>query len=285
MAEKYTRLIKSVTGNGTTALIIKPTTGKRVHAFQLALTYAGGVNTIAGLMLALTSIRVKVGTVIKWQLTGTQLRDYLLLFGTTFDFNGLPNTGAQVTIPLAPEWFLANVADALAWNPAKLGGDITLEITSANALTCVAYEVTSDDIDAPSAGIVTLEVITPVAGGTSFYTGEELELRGRLLSASIYPDSTNSREITPAGLYLGKDNLAAHEELTSAENDETLERKGLTPAAAGRTANIYDIVAVKDDMLSRAWDLPAWGKARIKVNAALVMAGTCSILLARLEAR
>ena len=241
--------------------------------------------TLAALMTALTAIRVKVGTVIKWNLTGTQLRDFLLLFGTTYDFNGTPNTGCQVTIPLSPEWFLANVADALAWNPKVLGGDITLEIASTATLTAVAYEIISDDIDAPSAGIITLEVITPVAGGTAFYTGDELELRGRLLLASIYPDSGASNEITPAGLYLGKDGVAAHEELSSAQNDEALERKGLTPAASGRTANIYDIVGVKDDMLSRAWDLAGWGKARIKVSAGGAMSGTCSILLARLEAK
>jgi hypothetical protein len=263
--EIFTRLIKGITGNGTGSIIITPTRGKRLHGLQTQLTYAGGTNTLAALMTALTEIRVKVGTVSKWRLTGTQLRDFVLLRGTTYDFNGLPNTGAQVTIPLAPEWFIDNVSDALAWNPALLGGDITIEIDSSASLTVVAYERVSDDLNAPSAGIITLEVIKPVAGGTSFYTDTEFEPRGRLLQASIYPDSGGSQEITPASLLVGPDNAFAHEALTSAQNDECLERFTLTPAASGRTANIYDMVFVKADALSRAVDLARFGKSKFKI--------------------
>lgn len=283
MAEIYTRVIKQVANNGTTTPIISPTPGKRLHRVQLQLTYAGGVNTMAALMTALTAIVVKVGSKERWRLTGTQLRDFCLLFGTTYDFNGLPNTGAQITLPFAPEWFLANVADALAWNPALLGGNITIEITSTASLTVVAYETVSDDLGAPSTGIITLEVIKPVAGGVAFFVNKELEPVGRLMLASIYPDTGASNEITPASLLVGPNDAFVHEALTSAQNDEALERKGLTPAAAGRTANVYDIVLVKDDALSRAIDLQAWGSAKLKVEAGGAMSGTCDILLARLE--
>ena len=287
MAEKYYRKIKAVANNGTTNVSWRATVAKRIHAFQFTGTYAGGTNSLAGFVTAMTQIIVKVGSVEKWNLSGTQLRDWLLLFGTTFDFNGsAPNTtGCIVTLPLAPEWFLANVNDSLAWNPKLLGGEISVEITFANATTLTVFEVASDDLDAPSSGIITLESITSVAGGTDFFTGTELEPRGRLISASIYPDSTNSNEITPGGLYLGKNDYPAHEDLTSASNDETLERKGLTPAASGRTANIYDIVAVKDDMLSRGWNLAEWGSAKIRIQAAAAMAGTVKTLVARLENR
>jgi hypothetical protein len=284
LGEIYTRLIKAITGNSSGSLIITPSANKRVHNIQVQLTYANGTNTLAGLMTALTEIRWKVGTVVRSRLSGTKLRDFVLLHGTTYDFNGLPNTGAQVTIPFSPEWFLDNVADALAWNPALLGGAISVEIDSNASLTAVAYERVSDNLDAPSAGIITLEEIKPVAGGTAFFVEKEIQLKGRLLSASIYPDSTNSNEITPASL-TGPDDVYAHEALTSAQNDEELERYSLTPAASGRTANIYDIVPVKADMLSRGYDLAAWGKAKIKVEAAGAMAGTCSIVLARLEAK
>ena len=238
MAEIYTRLIKAVTGNGTGSLKITPTAGKRVHGLQLHLIYAGGTNTMVGLCTALTEIRMKVGSNVRWRLNGTQLRDFVLLHGTTYDFNGTPNTpGAQITIPLAPEWFLDNVADALAWNPALLGDAITCEVDSTASLTCTAFERVSDDLNAPSAGIITLEVIKPVAGGLAFYVREEIDPVGRLILASIYPDSGASNEITPASLLVGKDNVFAHEALTSAENDEQLERYSLTPAASGRTAN------------------------------------------------
>lgn len=284
MAELYTRKIKGVVGNGTGSIIIKPTPGKRLHAIQTTLIYAAGTNTLAALMTALTEIRAKVGTAVKWRLNGTQLRDYMLLHGTTFDFNGTPNTtGCQVTFPFAPEWFLANVADALAWNPALLGGDISLELDSTANLTVTANEVVSDDLAAPSAGIITLEIIKPVAGSTAFYVQREIRNVGRLILASIYPDSGGSQEITPASLFVGPDDVLAFDTLSSAENDETLERKGFTPAASGRTANVFDMAFVKDDALSRAIDLGAWGVSKMKVEAASAMSGTCSILLARLE--
>lgn len=285
MAEIYTRLIKAVTGNGTGSLKIDPTRGKRLHSLQAQLTYAGGTNTLAALMTALTEIRWMVGTKVRTRLNGTKLRDFMLLHGTTYDFNGLPNTGAQVTIPFAPEWFLDNVADSLAWNPAILGGDISVEIDSSASLTAVVYERISDDLDALSSGILTLEEIKPVAGGTAFFVEKEIDIRGRLLSASIYPDTGATNEITPASLFLGGDDVYAHEALTSAQNDEELERYSLTPAASGRTANIYDIVPVKADALSRGWNLEAWGKAKIKVEAGSAMSGTCSIILARLESK
>lgn len=285
MAEVKTRLIKGVTGNGTSSLIITPTPGKRLHSLQAQLTYAGGTNTLAALMTALTEIRAKVGTVSKWKLNGTQLRDWLLLHGTTYDFNGLPNTGAQVTFPFAPEWFIENVADSLAWNPALLGGPISLEIDSTANLTAVVHETVSDDLDAPSSGILTLEVIKPVAGSTAFYTDKEFEPRGRLISASVYPDTGASNEITPCSLIVGPNDEFIHEALTSAQNDEQLERKSLTPAASGRTANIYDIVLVKGDQLNRAVNLAAYGKAKLKIEAAAAMSGVCNVLLNRLEAK
>jgi hypothetical protein len=285
MAQTYTRLLKGVTGNGTGSLIIIPTPGKRLFSLQAQLTYAGGTNTLAALMTALTEIRAKVGTVSKWKLNGTQLRDWCLLHGTTYDFNGLPNTGAQVTIPLAPEWFIENVQDSLAWNPSLLGGPITVEVDSTASLTAVVYETVADDLDAPSSGIHTLEVIKPVAGSTAFFTDREFEARGLLVSASIYPDSGGSNEITPASLMVGLNDTFVHEGLTSAQNDEQLERKSLTPAASGRTANIYDIVTVKADQLSRATNLSAWGKAKLKIEAGSAMSGTCSVLLNRIEAK
>jgi hypothetical protein len=283
MAEIYSRRIKAVTGDGTGSLKITPTPGKRVFSIQTTLIYAGGTNTLAALMTALTEIRARVGTDVKWRLNGTQLRDYMLLHGTTYDFNGTPNTtGAQVTFPFAPEWFLENVQDSLAWNPALLGGDITLEIDSTASLTCVAVEQIADDLNAPSSGIITLEMIKPVAGGTAFFVEKEIDANGRLILASIYPDSGGSNEITPASMFVGSNDTYAHEALSSAQNDEQLERKSLTPAASGRTANIYDIAFVKGDQLNRGIDMGAWGNAKLKVEAASAMSGTCSILLARL---
>lgn len=283
-AEVYARKIKTITGNGSTKVKITPTPGKRLFNVQLELTYAGGTNTLAALMTALTEIRVKVGTRVRMRCTGTQLRDFCLLHGTLYDFNGLPNTGAQVTIPLAPEWFMPDVQSFLAWNPAVLGGDITIEIDSTATLTVTeAIESVNDDLSAPSLGILTYELINPVSGGTSFYVEKEIDPVGQLYLASIYPDSGAANEITPASLYVGTNDAFVHERLTSAQNDERLERFGKTPAASGRTANIYDMLFVKDDGLGRAIDLGAWGVAKLRVEAAAAMSGTVNILLVRLE--
>src|SRR6185369_9452776 len=103
------RKIKTIVGNASTKIKIIPTPGKRLFSLQLNATYAGGTNTLAAFCTALTEIRVKVGTRVRWRLTGTVLRDWCLLHGTTYDFNGLPNTGVQLTIPLSPEWFVTYV--------------------------------------------------------------------------------------------------------------------------------------------------------------------------------
>lgn len=282
-SEIYNRLIKTITGNGSNRLKIEPSKNVRLFALLCTMTYSGGTNTLAALMTAITEVRYKVGTTVRSKFSGTKLRDWMLLHGTAYDFNGLPNTGAQVTLPFSPEFFDDLMHDALAWNPRLLGGDITVEIDSTANLTVSAFEEICDNVDsAPSAGILTYETISPVAGSTLFYTNKELELRGRLLSVSVYPDSGGSNEITPAGLLLEND-VFAHEDLSSVQNDELLERKGLTPAASGRSANVYDIVFNKNNMLSRGIDLAAHGKARLKIQAASAMSGTTDILLVRQE--
>lgn len=164
-----------------------------------------------------------------------------------------------------------------------MGGDITIELQSTTALTVEASEKVSDDLGAPSSGIMTLEVIKPKAGGTKFYIENEIEPRGLLLSAHVYPDSVNSRALTPVSMHVGNNKRNVHQLISDVKNDEYLARFGLTPAASGRTANIYDLVFVKGDALNRAINLRFWGTTRITVEAASAMDGTCSVLLARLE--
>lgn len=284
MPERFTRRVRTIESNGSLTPIVRPTPGMRLHNLQIGVTYSGGTNTVAACMTALTDITLKAGSRVITSITGTRLRDWFLLRGTTFDFSGLPNTKTIITMPICPEWFIAPVADSLAWNPARLGGDITVELTSTASITVDAIETVDSIMNAPSSGIITLETILPAAGSTAFYVNPPvIDPRGRLLSAHIYPDTTNSREITPFSLYLGKNNEVAYDQVTSAENDEQLERYGLTPAASGRTANIYDYVAVKDDMTNRAHNLEAWGSAKMKIEAGDVMGGNVPIVLSRLE--
>lgn len=285
LSETYTRQIKTVTGNGTQNLKITPSPGVRLHSLLVRMVTVGGTNTLAALVTSLTEIRYKVGSAVRCRLSGTQLRDWLLLHGTNYDWSGLPNTQSDVTLPFAVPWFMEAVSDSLAWNPAILQGDITVEIDATQNITATVFESVSDDLNAPSSGIITWEVIRPVAGSTNFFVEKEIDLRGKLMAASIYPDTTNSNVITPAALLLGPADTYAHELLNASDNTEFLERWNLNPAATGRTSGIYDIVAVKSDMLSRAWDLGAWRSAKINVQAAAAMAGVCPILLTRLEAK
>lgn len=281
-----TRKLKAIAGNGTTSVKISCTPNRRIFSLQLGIYHAGGTNTMAGLMTALTQIQVFVGTVAKWTLSGTKLRDWVLLHGATFyDFDGVPNTAgsAQITLPFVPEWLFDTVGDALAWNPARLGAPITVEITSSVAITVVVNERSDDDLGADSAGIIGLEVIKPNVGSTKSYVRPpDFKMEGSLMLASIYPDSGGSNEITPASLQVGDDDVFVHEALTAAENDEALLRFGRTPAASGRTANVYDMAFVKTDSLNRAVDLSKLSRAVFTIEAASAMSGTCDILLQRL---
>lgn len=274
------RKIKVVQGNGTTNLLIQPTRGARVHGFLLGCTYSGGTNTAAALATALTNVVAKRGNVRKWELTGTQLNDFLLLHGQ--GFTGLPNTKTMVQIPFAPRWMFDSVASALAWNPADGQGDISVEITSSTALTVVAYELIDFDLNAPSAGMLTLEVINPSVGGVqSVIEQPVIRAVGDAVQISVYPDSGASNEITPCGFMYGRDNQYAHENLTSTENDEELESYGKTPAASGRTANIYDLLFVTKSDLTQA--IPLRGGCKLDIQAGSSMSGTSKVLIARIE--
>jgi len=299
MAEIYTRRIKAITGNGTGSVKITPSPGKRLHGVGLSCAWASGVSTAGDTVLeqtaAITEIRVLVGSRVRRRLSGQQLRDYLLLNGATYDFDATSTYVMQAYIPFAEEWFTGAVPDLLAWNPALLGGPITIELdiavlNTSYYPTITAYERVSDDLGAPSAGIITWEVLNTVAGGTAFYVeGNVLKPIGRLIQATIYPSSgATTTAIEPVSLFVGNSDLLAHEALTAAENDDLLGRSGLTPRNTSRGnaaayAYMYDLVFVRGDALSQAIDLQSWGTCRLKIEAGSAMTGTCKIVVARLE--
>lgn len=295
--EIYNRRIKAITGNGTGSVRITPSPGKRLHGLGLNLTWASGVSTAGDTLIeqlaAITEIRVLVGSVVKRRITGPQLRDYCLLNGATYDMDAVSTYVAQLFIPFAEDWFIANVADALAWNPALLGGPITVEldISALNTSyypTISAYERVSDDLDAPSAGIITWDLIKAVAGGDVTYVESNvIKPKGRLIQATIYPSSgAATTAISEATLYVGNNDLPAHEGLLAAENDDLLGRAGLTPRNTSRIsyAYLYDLVFVRGDALSHAIDLVRAGACKLKINQTS-SSGSFTILVARLEDR
>ena len=82
--------------------------------------YASGTNTIAAAATNISEIRMLVNTRVQRTISGTQLRDPLLLNGTAYDCvsGTVPNTapGVPFFIPFAEPW-RADAADrdALAW--------------------------------------------------------------------------------------------------------------------------------------------------------------------------
>ena len=234
MTEISTRRIKAITGNGTGSVKITPPRLARIHGIGMTLTWASGVSTagdtLAEQVASITSIRVFSGTDKLWDISGTKLRDWLLGHGTAHDFDAVSTYVAQVYLPFAPDWYLANVADSLALNPVLLGGDITVEmdisaLNSSYYPTLSAFARVSYDLDAPSSGVITLETITPVGGGTSFYVEKEIKAKGRLIEAAIYPATgTGTYPVQAASLFTGPKDDPKYEDILDEENADIIAR-------------------------------------------------------------
>jgi hypothetical protein len=197
---------------------------------------------------------------------------------------------AQYYIPFNEDWFNTAVGDSLAFNPATAPGPLSVEIDMAalNSTyfpTLTVKELVSDDLDAPSAGIITWEGITPVVAGAAFTIEKEaLKPRGDLIQLSIYLNSAASAPaFTNLSLFYGPDDKLAWDDVSANQNADYLARKGLTPGASGRTAGIYDYVAVRGDALANALPIGDYRSVKAKVTAATAMSGSLPIVVARLE--
>ena len=293
MIEIHTRRIRAITGNSTGSVKVTPTMGVRCHGVGLNIisgTQSASYDSVAEIAAALTEIRVKHGTSVKWRLNGTQLRDWLLFHGANQDMDLASTYGIQVYLPFAPDWLIASVADKLAYNPRLAVGELTIEIDASVNITVTAFERVSPDLDADSLGILTLEVIRPVAGGLDFYAEQELKKKGRLLLASVYKATgTGTYAVETASLLLGKDNVAAYDGITDDETADLSERAGFKPTAAGfsltgRTADIFDMNFCRGDALAHGIDLKGWGTAKFRFQrAASEFVGVVPVLLERLE--
>lgn len=294
MTEIHTRRIKAIAGSGTGSVKVVPPTNKRIHGLGFTLTWASGVSTagdtLAEQLAAVTSIRAYGGTTKRWDISGVRLRDLCLLHGTVQDFDAVSTYVAQIYLPLAPDWYIANVSDSLAWNPAKMG-QITVELDIAALNTSyypavTGYARVSDDLDAPSSGIITLETITPVAGGTSFYIEKELAPRGRLVEAAFYPATgTGTYPVQAASLLVGRDETPVYEDIMDEETADIVGRASDTPTASGRSSSIYDMVFVRGDALANSINLAAYGQAKFQVRNTdgNAFVGTVPTVLTRLE--
>lgn len=278
--------ITAVAASGT-ALLEVPLSFGRMHYLVLQHGYTGGSNTIASAAANLAEVRVILnGTVVR-TFSGTQLRDMNLLNGTAYDCIGLPNTAPGVAFPLffaEPSRKDARDQDALAWSSKPINSfKIEVAFGAATNPTLKAYAVVDDVIlNGANKDLLYVKWIRQPfnASGTEFDI-TTIDRRGYLQQVSLYPDSGGGNPATE--VQVKKDSIIVHE-LTASANAALLLHHGMTPAAAGRTANIFDIVFDHDDLLGSSEDMNGSRDLVVKVKAAAAMSGTVTGIVQRLEA-
>lgn len=276
----------SAVASSKTSIINVPT-GPRYHQIFIQHGYAAGTNTVAGAATNLTEIRIKANGRVQRVFSGTQLRDLNLLNGTAFDATGTPNTAPGVTFPLFfSEPWLDTVLDrdALAWQTQgwesfQIEVDIgAVGTQTAATQTLTAYAIQDSFYDAKSAGNINKILrLTANAGGVQF-DYSQLDKRDFLRSLHIYPDSGGSNAITEVDFRL---NGKLVQELTSSANTGFLTNNAMTPAASGRTSNIFDVVFDYDDLLGSAPNLGGVKEATLTIKAGGAMSGTSTIFAQR----
>ena len=247
------RIVKNV-GASKTATIELPV-GPRYHYIQAQHGYSAGTNTIAGATANILDSRMKVNDRVQRYATGAQLRDLNILNGTAYDCTGVPNTSPGVTVPffLAEPWRTDEIdQDALAWRTSGWQNFyMEIDLGTATSPTLTAYAVI-DNLQAPLSkyvGIVKWTRQNIVAAGTKFDEVLNVPAADWLQVASFYPDSGGSNAATQVDLHRDKELI---HELTSAVNTGLLTNFSMTPAASGRTSNLYDMVLDHDGLLASA---------------------------------
>lgn len=250
--------------------------------------YAAGTNTIAAAMTNISEIRVKINNRVQRRFSGTQLRDLNLNNGAQYDAvsGEVPNTapGVSMSIFFAEPWRKDTVSqDALALPTAWQGGSyksfqIEVDLGAASTPTLIAWAIT-DEVAFKDPQMLTKILPQSIgAAGTKFdFTLNEQD--GFLTQVSLYPDSGGSNAATPVTLRKGS--LILHE-LTAAANKAVLLQSDMTPAASGRTANIYDIVLDHDDTLDSALPLTTARDVSLTIEAGSAMSGTITAMIQRI---
>jgi len=268
-----------------TAIIDVPC-GQRFHYIVLQHGYASGTNTIAAAATNISEIRVLVNSRVQRVVSGTQLRDMNLLNGTQYDSvtGEVPNTspGVSFGIFLAEPWRNSPAdQDALAWATAGWQTfQIQVDLGAASTPTLVAYAVVDDFVPAAGStpGIVKWIRSSITASGTSMDI-PTLDRRDWLQQISLYEDSGGSNAATSVTF---KRNSVTLHELSAASNKALLTQYGMTPAASGRTAGIYDMVLDHDGLLGSAVPLDGARDTLLTIAAGGAMSGTIVAIIQRL---
>ena len=272
-----------------TAIIDLPI-GQRYHYVELLHGFTGGTNSIVGGCLNILEIRVLVNGRVQRVFSGTQLRDRNLLNGTSYDCTGVPNPivvdagwnqGMTLPIFMAEPWRFDEMdQDALAWPTVRVDGknlfdnfQIQVDLGAAASPTLTAVAVVDDGQAGPNwLGIVKHLRFSIPAGGNKF-DWAIVDRRDFLQQISLYPDSGASLKLSPVTLRIAGRIL---HELTLGDNAAVNTNWGMTPAAAGRTANIYDLVLDHDGNLASAINMNGVRDATLTIQSAAAgsMSGT-----------
>lgn len=258
--------------------------GPRYHQIILQHGYAAGTNTIVAAATNISEIRVKVNNRIQRRFSGTQLRDLILLNGTTYDaYTGeVPNTAPGVSFPLyfAEPWRdLPAMRDLLAWKTNLWSNfQIEIDLGAASTPTILGWAIVDDAVaQQPEAITKILPASIPAAGTKFDYTLPDTS--GRLAQITLYPDSGASLAASPVTLRKGQ--VILHE-LTRTSNLAFLAQNGMTPDPTGRTDNVYDLVLDYDDLPDRTLPLDGTRDVTLTVEAASAMSGTITALIQRI---
>lgn len=282
---KYRLQLRSVqnVAASKTVLIDIPC-GQRFHYIVLEHGYAAGTNTIAAAATNISEIRIYSNSRIQRIMSGTQLRDMILLNGTTWDCTGVPNTAPGVTFPIyfAEPWRESPAdQDALAWSTAGwLSFQIQIDLGAASTPTLLAYAVVDDFVPAQGTnpGIVKWLRAQMVPGGTT-YDYVALDRRDFLQQISIYPDSGASQ--APTLVTFKRNSIILHE-FSAAANTALLQNHNMTPAASGRSTGVYDLVFDHDGLLASAVPMDGARDSLLEITAGSAMSGTQVALIQRL---
>lgn len=264
-----------------TVLIDLPV-GKRYHRLILEHGYSSGTNTAAAAATNITEVRVKANGRIQRRFSGTQLRDLNLLNGTQYDFQGVPNTAPGVAIPIffAEPWRIdARDRDALAWP--TFGWDtfqVEVDLGAASTPTLVCSAIV-DNFQPQSASLLVKQFPQSFSAGGTSVDIATIDRRDFLQQISFYPDSGGSNAATRVTMRLNGEIL---HELTASANKSLLVNSEITPAASGRTSNVYDMVLDHDDLLGSAVSLNGARDLTFTVEAGSAMSGTITAMVQRL---
>lgn len=271
------------------ALITCPL-GPRYHGIGIHHGYASGTNTVAAAATNVSLLEFVVNDKNQRTCTATELRDNNLLYGTTYDFTGVPNTspGVGMFMHFAEPWRDDEVdQDALAWASNRFANfTVRVTLSTASTPTLTAFAVVDDIQPTKDNGIVKWIRSSQPAAGTSFDLAT-LDKKDFLQEVTIYPDSGGSN--APSQVTLRRNSLVLHE-LTFAQNKLLLQNYQMTPAASGRTSNIYDVVLDHDGLMNSAVDLRDRDRGgsttdvSLTIAAASTMSGTTTFILKRLGA-